>query len=212
MGAVSGYVGAAISSAFVGVPTGPVIVLVSSAVLIVSLLFSPARGLLWARLRDRRMVRRILSENLLKDLYVTGERSGAAGEPDRGSPWLRPVPWGTLMGMRGQGRPQLGRVARRLRQQGLVRVAEPGPGLTADGVHAASAIVRKHRLWELYLTRQLELAADHVHRDADAMEHTLSDEAVAILDEKLGFPATDPHGREIPRPASRRQRLEESAA
>jgi Mn-dependent DtxR family transcriptional regulator len=59
--------------------------------------------------------------------------------------------------------------------------------------------LRKHRLWELYLTRRLELAHDHVHRDAEAMEHALTDDDADRLDELLGRPATDPHGRPIPR-------------
>ena len=58
--------------------------------------------------------------------------------------------------------------------------------------------MRKHRLWETYLTRRMEIASDHVHRDADWMEHALDDEAVAELEEKLGFPSVDPHGQPIP--------------
>ena len=188
-GGGAGAVGALASSQIAKLPTGPVIVLVSSAVLIASLLFAPRRGLLWSRLEDLALVRRILSENLLKDLYVYGERHGG---------WQSPVRTPTLMGMRGQSYGQLRRVARRLVRRGLVERHSDGVRLTSGGKEAAMRIVRKHRLWELYLTRQLELAADHVHRDADVMEHTLSDEAVALLEKALGFPTTDPHGQPIP--------------
>ena len=58
--------------------------------------------------------------------------------------------------------------------------------------------MRKHRLWELYLTRRLELPSDHVHRDAETMEHALTDEDVIALEQALGNPDTDPHGRPIP--------------
>lgn len=203
-GGGSGAAGALVSASAAKLPTGPVIVLLSSAVLVASLAFAPRRGLLWARLRDRRMVQRILSENLLKDLYVIGERREprVEGQPHPNTAHPNPpVTWAVLMGMRGQSRRQLGRVARRLRRLGQLEIHGPGIRLTGPGLEAAGAIVRKHRLWELYLTRQLELAADHVHRDADAMEHTLSEEAVAVLDEKLGFPEVDPHGQPIPRPA-----------
>ena len=64
----------------------------------------------------------------------------------------------------------------------------------------AAAVVRKHRLWESYLERRLELPADHLHRDAETMEHALSDETVETIDRLLGYPASDPHGRPIPRP------------
>ncbi|MEM6793905.1 MAG: iron chelate uptake ABC transporter family permease subunit [Acidobacteriota bacterium] len=189
-GGGAGAAGALASAAVAKLPTGPIIVLISSAILIASLALAPRRGLLWARLEDVRLVRRILSENLLKDLYVYGERAGeletAVATPE-------------LMGIRGQSAGQLARVARRLRRRGLVERSSAGWRLSALGIEAARRIVRKHRLWELYLTRQLELAADHVHRDADAMEHTLSDEAVAHLEEALGYPSVDPHGQPIPR-------------
>ena len=63
----------------------------------------------------------------------------------------------------------------------------------------AAGVVRRHRLWELYLTRRLELPHDHVHRDAEAMEHALPEETVEALDARLGYPERDPHGRLIPR-------------
>ncbi|MEM1205806.1 MAG: iron chelate uptake ABC transporter family permease subunit [Acidobacteriota bacterium] len=190
LGGGSGAAGALASAAVPRLPTGPVIVLLASGVLVVSLLVAPRRGMVWTWLEDRRMVRRILSENLLKDLYVTGER---------GEDFRTRVPWPALMGMRGQGAAEVRRVGRRLRADRLLDTFTDGARLTERGLDAARRVVRKHRLWELYLTRQLELASDHVHRDADAMEHTLSEEAVAILDEKLGYPELDPHGQPIPR-------------
>jgi Mn-dependent DtxR family transcriptional regulator len=73
-------------------------------------------------------------------------------------------------------------------------------------------VVRKHRLWEVYLTRRLELASDHVHRDAEAMEHALSDDAMLRLDEMLGHPTLDPHGRPIPPRPARPSRPSRSTA
>jgi manganese/zinc/iron transport system permease protein len=137
------------------------------------------------------MVRRIQRENLLKDLYVWGER--------RGEDWHNAVPWPLLMGLRGQTRGQLNRLALRLQGKGLLLASTAGSTLTDEGLSSAAGIVRKHRLWELYLTHRLELPADHVHRDADAMEHTLSEEALAEIDEILGYPTLDPHGQPIPR-------------
>ena len=191
VGGGSGAVGALLSASIPRLPTGPVIVLCSSAVLVASLVFAPQRGLLWAWLRHRRMVGRIQRENLLKDLYLWGER--------RGGEWQRPVPWSLLMGTRGQTGGQLERLARRLADRDHLTFESAGAQLTPSGFAAAEAIVRKHRLWELYLTHRLELASDHVHRDADAMEHTLSDEALADLDALLGYPEVDPHGQPIPR-------------
>lgn len=191
IGGGSGAVGALVSASVANLPTGPVIVLCSSAVLVISLLAAPRRGLLWAALAHRRLVHRIQRENLLKDLYVWGERQG--------SDWQRDIPWPHLMGLRGQTGGQLRRLARRLEREGCLRANTSGALLTDEGFDAAAAIVRKHRLWELYLTHRLELPADHVHRDADAMEHTLSEEALAQIDDLLGHPTLDPHGQPIPR-------------
>jgi len=203
VGGGAGAVGALLSATVPRLPTGPVIVLASSAVLAASLVLAPRRGMLWAALERTRLVRRIRHENLLKDLYVWGERQdGVPGGT---------VPWSYLRGTRGQSGWLLGKVARRLERRGLLEAGEHGAALTPEGLAAASRIVRKHRLWEVYLTRRLELPSDHVHRDADAMEHTLTDDALAKLEEVLGHPAVDPHGRPIP-PAPREPAPEEVAA
>ncbi len=190
IGGGSGAAGALISASVSHMPTGPVIVVCASAVLVFSLLLAPRRGLLWAMLEERRVARRIRRENLLKDLYAWGERQGGN--------WTLPVPRSFVMGMRGQSGGQLSRTAERLRARGSLDADRAGLRLTGKGLREAESVVRKHRLWELYLTRRLELASDHVHRDAETMEHALTDEAVASLDELLGFPRTDPHGRPIP--------------
>jgi manganese/zinc/iron transport system permease protein len=190
IGGGSGAAGAVLSASVSNLPTGPVIVLCASAVLIVSLLIAPRRGLVWAALEERRVARRIRRENLLKDLYTWGERSDGT--------WAASVPATFVMGLRGQSGTQLTRTARRLRSRGLLVSAAEGMRLTDRGLSAAESVVRKHRLWEVYLTRRLELPSDHVHRDAEMMEHALTDEDVTALEEILGHPEADPHGRPIP--------------
>lgn len=189
VGAGSGVAGAMVSATVPRLPTGPAIVLAASAVLVASLLFAPRRGLLWARLRERRVAARIRRENLLKDLYRLGE---ASGDFDRF------VPAPLLMGVRGQTARALAAGARPLVTRDLVARDGDALRLTARGRDEAARVVRKHRLWELYLTRRLELASDHVHRPAEAMEHALTDAAVADLERQLGYPTVDPHGRPIP--------------
>jgi manganese/zinc/iron transport system permease protein len=189
IGALSGVAGSLASATIPRLPTGPVIVLASSFVLIASLLFAPNRGLVQAHLRERQVARRIRRENLLKDLYLQGERQG--GWEDFLS---RPL----LMGVRGQTGGQLAASARPLIAAGLVEVDRDSLRLTPAGREEAESVVRKHRLWEVYLTRRLELPSDHVHRDAEAMEHALTDEAVERLEALLGHPTVDPHGRPIP--------------
>ncbi len=202
IGAISGSIGAMVSAQVSKVPTGPVIVLVASAFLIVSLLLAPRRGLVWAWLRQRRVSRRIQRENLLKDLWLWCERANADTDAR--------VPWSYLRGGRGQTGRRIDRIARGLARDDHVETDARSVWLTASGAEHAQQLVRKHRLWELYLTRRLELASDHVHRDADAMEHTLTDEAVARIEELLDYPTHDPHGQIIPQ-ADKKSALEQTA-
>ncbi|HWM92585.1 MAG TPA: iron chelate uptake ABC transporter family permease subunit [Thermoanaerobaculia bacterium] len=195
IGAASGAVGSLASASLSRLPTGPVIVLVSSSVLIVSLLLAPQRGILWARVRERQAAERIRRENLLKDLYLLGERK---------ADWATALTWPHLMGVRGQTGRELSRSARPLIADGLAEQIGDTLRLTPAGRKEAEQVVRKHRIWEVYLNRRLELPSDHVHRDAEAMEHTLSELAVAELEEALGFPESDPHGSPIPPRRSQR--------
>ena len=59
-------------------------------------------------------------------------------------------------------------------------------------------MVRNHRLWELYLTSAAQIAPDHVHEDAEKIEHMLGDEVVRELERKLEYATIDPHGKRIP--------------
>ncbi len=192
IGAVSGGLGSWASASFARLPTGPVVVLVASAVLVVSVLLAPARGVVWGWLRDRRVARRIRRENLLKDLYTWGERR---------DDFARPVSLPRLMGGRGQQPHELARLLATAERGGAVESRGDGVVLTPAGRQAAANLVRKHRVWEVYLTRRMDLPADHVHRDAEAMEHALSDAAVDDLWQRLGRPEEDPHGQPIPPPS-----------
>ncbi len=189
IGMFCAIVGVLLSNTATNIPPGPTIVLVSSSVLALSILFAPRRGLLWARLRERSVESRIRRENLLKDIYTLGER---------GQSWTVLTPIHAITAVRGQPARALRKSSRSLAADGLADLVDDELRLTPAGLEAAGKVVRKHRLWEVYLTRRLDLPTDHVHREADAMEHALSDEAVEQLEERLGFPAQDPHGKPIP--------------
>jgi DtxR family Mn-dependent transcriptional regulator len=73
-----------------------------------------------------------------------------------------------------------------------------GAVLTDTGRRAAIEITRHHRLLEMYLAQNLGLGIDAVHAEADRLEHALSEELEARIDEELGFPTHDPHGDPIP--------------
>ncbi len=73
-----------------------------------------------------------------------------------------------------------------------------GVEITDKGVKAALKVIRKHRLWELFLVKVLNFRWDEVHIIAEQLEHVASDELVNRLDQFLGFPKFDPHGDPIP--------------
>jgi DtxR family transcriptional regulator, Mn-dependent transcriptional regulator len=73
-----------------------------------------------------------------------------------------------------------------------------GVSLTPEGERVALEVTRHHRLLELYLAETLGIHVDEVHAEADRLEHVLSEELEARIDESLGFPTHDPHGDPIP--------------
>ena len=70
--------------------------------------------------------------------------------------------------------------------------------LSPDGRKMALQIIRKHRLWELFLVEKLHFGWEEVHEMAEELEHISSKKLVDRLDEFLGFPKVDPHGDPIP--------------
>lgn len=73
-----------------------------------------------------------------------------------------------------------------------------GVTLTKDGALTAKMIIRKHRLWEVFLVEKLQFSWDEVHEIAEELEHIKSDKLINKLDAFLNFPAFDPHGDPIP--------------
>jgi DtxR family Mn-dependent transcriptional regulator len=73
-----------------------------------------------------------------------------------------------------------------------------GVSLTEKGRQIAVQIIRKHRLWEVWLVEKLGFRWDQVHDIAEQLEHIESMQLIEHLDKHLGFPQTDPHGDLIP--------------
>lgn len=88
---------------------------------------------------------------------------------------------------------------KRLSEKGLINyVKYRGVSLGTTGKTAAVSIIRKHRLWEVFLVDKLDFGWDEVHDIAEELEHINSEKLVDRLDEFLGFPQLDPHGDPIP--------------
>ena len=88
---------------------------------------------------------------------------------------------------------------KKLSEKGFVHYERyQGVDLTPSGKKMALSILRRHRLWEMFLTKFLGYSWDKVHDEAERLEHVTSDALELALDVALGCPAFDPHGDEIP--------------
>ncbi|MHC3438912.1 metal-dependent transcriptional regulator [Natrialbaceae archaeon A-gly3] len=111
----------------------------------------------------------------------------------------RPVRTVEIADAVGVTSPSVTNMVETLDEQGLVEYTPyKGVQLTDEGETTVLTLVRKHRLLETFLTECLEVPWTDVHREADRLEHHLSDELADRLADFLDDPATDPHGDPIP--------------
>jgi manganese/zinc/iron transport system permease protein len=179
IGSLSGFLGAAISAIFPGLPSGAVIVLVCSTLFFLSLLFGRAGGVLVRLQRRSQLQRAVDREHLLRGIYELREDE------------LRKTPSPSLAvaarvheltDLRSWSLRQLRRQISRSAAEGLLWQRADGElELTDRGLIEAERLVHNHRLWELYLMTHAEVAASRVDRLADAVEHVLEPELVARL-------------------------------
>lgn len=99
----------------------------------------------------------------------------------------------------GVSNPSVTLMIRKMAEQGLVEHKPYAPiRLSERGHRLALAMVRRHRLIETWLVRELGYAWDEVHEEAERLEHAVSETFIQRLDARLGHPETDPHGDPIP--------------
>lgn len=88
---------------------------------------------------------------------------------------------------------------KKMSKEGLIKYKKyKGITLTESGETYARLIVRRHRLWEMFLYQIVGLPWDKVHEEANNLEHSSSDILINRLEEILDFPEYDPHGDPIP--------------
>ena len=88
---------------------------------------------------------------------------------------------------------------KKLFEKGLIDYQKyKGAKLTENGRLAAVSVIRKHRLWEVFLVDKLRFSWDEVHEVAEQLEHIKSKKLIHELDAFLEFPTEDPHGDPIP--------------
>ena len=197
-GMLAGAAGAFFSFLGPKLPTGPFMVLGATCVFALAFLFGPKHGVVVRWWRQRSRAARVQRENTLKSMYHVLESRDFKGEG---------VSLRELAERRRETIEDVKQQASDLRSHGLVTLHDEGEMmfLTPGGWQLAASIVRNHRLWELYLTNAAQIAADHVHEDAEKIEHVLGEETVRQLEKRLEGITTDPHGKPIPSLADIRQ-------
>ncbi len=115
--------------------------------------------------------------------------------------YLEPVSLSDLAEHLDLTAPSVNEMVRRMEEQGLVRYAPyKGVQLLEKGACEALAVLRRHRLWERFLTDMLNLPWDVVHEEACRLEHAASDTVTEKLAELLEHPDRCPHGNPLPPP------------
>lgn len=179
VGAVSAGLGFVVSFAL-NWPPGPTMTVVAGILFLIALFFSPKYGVLFQWYRHHRARVHFLEEDILK--Y-------AARHYPEGMDLER------LAEILGVETRRLLRYVRRLVRRNMVSLRDGKVALTGAGKVLANEVLRAHRLWESYLAHK-GIDIHKVHDIAEALEHAhqMADE----LDDALGSPKEDPHGKEIP--------------
>ena len=126
-------------------------------------------------------------ENYLKAIYKISERDNKAASTNAISKEMKTTA------------ASVSDMLQRLSSKGLTHYEKyKGVTLTEKGNKIATTLIRKHRLWEVFLVEKLDFTWDEVHELAEQLEHIQSTELVNRLDKFLGNPKFDPHGDPIP--------------
>ncbi len=181
LGAVCGYVGAAVSALLPGYPAGSVIVLGAGGVFVVSMLFAPRRGVVATVWRRVQLRLRIAGDHLLEAAYERSPRGDAGLD-------VATLPGGVVDSIaleRGWARWLRPLVMLRLRQRGEASWTGSALRVNAQGLTSGRRVNRNHHLWEQYLISYADVAPSHVDWSVDQVEHVLTPTLVDELESAL---------------------------
>ncbi len=191
---LSGFGGTYISYTYENMPTGPWIVVFMSIFAFISFAVAPKKGFISKLYRDFLNRRKIEDENILKTMYALMEDS-TNNNTNNATYSLK-----NILKKRNQNPIKARNTINRLCNQGFISKNNINENLelTPQGLEKGKRITRLHRLWELYLTKNLHLTPSHVHEDAETIEHIITPELEERIIKELGYPTTDPHNKNIP--------------
>lgn len=191
-GAISGYVGAALSALMDRFPAGGIIVLVAGLLFVVSLFLAPRRGVIAGSLRLLRLRLAVEVQHVLRAVFEHTER--------RQAPLGTPVALAALPFARAWSAPWRRCVLLWLWMCGLIERPSEPLQLTGGGAREAWRVTRNHRLWEAYFTHHAAIAPTQVDHLADLAEHVLEPAIVARLEAQLARDGRLPAAHGLARP------------
>lgn len=157
----------------------------AGALFALAVLFAPRYGYLAKRIFRLRTEYRIVREDILALLYRFNER-----RPNE------PIPLSTIHNAEGE-RPMLRLTLYLMRFTEDVQLVGESLRLTEKGTAEGANLIRKHRLWELWLAKHTNLAPDHLHNPAHRTEHFIGDDVATDIAADVGPLESDPHGKPI---------------
>lgn len=185
-GVLSSVIGLYLSYHF-NFASGASIVLVAVALFMIAFLFSPKDGVVTRLFRRRESTRLVLIEDVIKLSYRFENEGDKTQLVDK------------IANELGVSNGKVESAIRTLIEKQLIEGTNGKYRLTEEGKKYALRLIRTHRLWETYITKEKVTGMEHIHPEAEKLEHVLPEELVDEIDEELGFPEKDPHGSEIPR-------------
>ncbi len=164
---------------------GPAMAITVTGIYLLSVIFSPRKGLLFNHFNKIKSRNNIEQEDILK-------HSIKHGAIDQGS-----IPKiATLLGLNPK---KIKSHLQKLKAKDLLLQNDDTFILSEAGEQQANKLVRAHRLWESYLVEKIGMSESEIHEEAERLEHHLSTTVIDEVDKSLGYPEIDPHGSPIPK-------------
>jgi len=172
---LAGLVGLNLSFLGRTLPTGPFVVLALALIFVAAYLFSPRYGIVARAVRRLRQAQKTARENGLKSVFLASPHDAPASG----------VGLETLTKARREEPGATVRMVRALARRGWVTQEGNHVALTDAGLIRARELDRNYRLWEQFLTDEVQLPADHTQRDAENLEHILEPDLVRELEARF---------------------------
>jgi len=189
IGGISALISTQISYLAPAMPTGPWMVVSLSGLFFISLLFAPNKGLIKNFLEHQKLRQKVAEENILRTLFKLVERNNID---------QKYFNIADIQALRSMPCSILQKTLRLLCKKQLIKSSARGFRLTPKGLDMATQLTRRHRLWENYLNEQAQLTPEQVHKQAERIEHILTESQEQQLQDELDNAHLDPHGNPIP--------------